>query len=134
VKRWVRWAAWLYPAEWRARYGAEFDVFLDDTPLRWRDLADVLRGAAIMQMTSWITYWKMALLAGVLGTVIAGGIAFTIPNQYVCTAVLTLENRSGAAAAPLVDVLQKTLLRTLGRDRLVALLQDRQLDLYQKER
>jgi len=35
----------LYPRAWRARYGEEFDVLLDDSPKGWRTKADAVRGA-----------------------------------------------------------------------------------------
>lgn len=134
MKRWIRWAAWLYPAEWRTRYGAEFDVFLNDAPLRWHDLADVIRGAAIMQMTSWMTYWKMALLAGIAGALLAGGIAFAIPDQYVCTSTLAIEKTSATAPPRLAGEFQKIATGLLNRQNLIALIQDPELDLYKKER
>jgi len=134
MKRWIRWAGWLYPAEWRMRYGAEFDVFLNDAPLRWRDLGDVIRGAALMQMTSWMTYWKMALLAGFAGAIIAGGIAFAIPNRYVCTATLALADNSGTSRLQMAGSLQKIFFAILNRDNMIALILDPQLDLYKKER
>jgi hypothetical protein len=116
------------------RYGAEFDVLLDDAPLRWLDLADVVRGAAIMQMTSWMTYWKMAALAGIAGAILAGGVAFAIPDRYVCTAALAIENRSGAASLNLPGAVRETVMGILSRDNLFALLHDSQLDLYKEER
>jgi hypothetical protein len=134
MKRWIRRAACLYPAEWRLRYGAELDALLDDAPLRWRDLADVIRGAAIMQMTSWMTYWKMAALAGIAGAILAGGVAFAIPDRYVCTAALAIENRSGAASVSLPGAVQKAVMGILSRGNLFALLHDPQLDLYKEER
>jgi len=132
MKRWIRLAAWLYPAEWRARYGAEFEVFLGDAPLRWRDLADVMRGAAIMQMTSWMTYWKMALLAGLAGAILAGGIAFTIPNQYVSTAALMIE-RPDSTRDQVQRALMEAELKLLGHDSLIEMIRDPRLDLYKKE-
>jgi hypothetical protein len=38
----IRWAARLYPATWRNRYAAEFDVLLDDISPSFGDLCDVL--------------------------------------------------------------------------------------------
>jgi hypothetical protein len=38
----IRWAARLYPATWRHRYGAEFDALLDDISPSLGDLCDVL--------------------------------------------------------------------------------------------
>jgi hypothetical protein len=132
MKRWIRWAAWLYPAEWRTRYGAEFDVFLNDAPLRWRDFGDVIRGAAIMQMTSWMTYWKVALLAGVAGAILAGMIAFSIHDQWVCTAALAIE-KPGATQGQVQRALMDANLKILGRDGLIALIRDPELGLYKKE-
>ena len=132
MKRWIRAAARLYPAEWRTRYGAEFDLLLDDAPLRWNDLADVIRGATIMRMTNWMTYWKIALLAGTAGAVIAVGIAFSIPDRWVCTSALILEE-PGAPNRQVLNKLQEADLKILGRDNLIRLLQDRQLGLYPKE-
>ncbi len=133
MKRWIRWAAWLYPAEWRMRYGPEFDVFLNDAPLRWHDLADVIRGAAIMQMTSWMTYWKMALLAGVAGAILAGGIAFAIQDRYVCTSVLAVE-KAGGTLRQSQKALYTAAQKILSLDQLIELLQDPKLGLYEKER
>jgi hypothetical protein len=134
MKRWIRRAAWLYPAEWRARYGAEFETLLDDAPLQWRDLADVMRGAAIMQMTGWMSYSKMAILAGMAGAILAGGIAFSVPNQYVCTAALALRAKPGTLEGSAFDALAEANLAILGRDNLIALIKDPGLGLYPKER
>jgi hypothetical protein len=35
----------LYPRDWRARYGEEFDVLLDVSPKGWRTKVDAVRGA-----------------------------------------------------------------------------------------
>jgi hypothetical protein len=131
MKRWIRLAARLYPAEWRMRYIAEFDILLDDASLRWSDLGDVIRGAAVMQMTSWMTYWKMAALSGLAGAILAGGIAFAIHDQYVCTAAMLLTGPSEYQSA---QSLQEAALKILGRDNLIRLIQNPQLDLYRKER
>jgi hypothetical protein len=131
MKRWIRLAAWLYPVEWRMRYGAEFDVLLDDASLRWSDLGDVIRGAAVMQMTSWMTYWKMAMLSGLAGAILAGGIAFAIQDQWVCTAAMLL---TGPSQSQTARTLQEANLEILGRDNLIRLIQNPKLDLYPKER
>jgi hypothetical protein len=131
MKRWIRLAAWLYPVEWRKRYIAEFDVLLEDASLRWSDLGDVIRGAAVMQMTSWMTYWKMAMLSGLAGAILAGGIAFAIPDQYVCTAAMLLRGPSQEQAA---QSLQAAALKILSRDNLIAMIQNPRLDLYPNER
>jgi hypothetical protein len=71
MRRWIGWAAYLYPPAWRARYGAEFDALLDDANVRWRDLADVLRGALIMQMTHWKSYAKVVVAAGIACAIVS---------------------------------------------------------------
>jgi uncharacterized protein involved in exopolysaccharide biosynthesis len=40
----------LYPADWRRRYGVEFQYLLDDTQAGWRDLWDVLRAGFKMRL------------------------------------------------------------------------------------
>jgi hypothetical protein len=132
LKRSMRSAAWLYPAPWRARYGDEFEALLDDAPLRWPDLADVIRGAAIMQMTNW-SYWKAALTAGFAGLILAGGWSFTIPDRYVCTAALLLQKGPDSTGQQAIEALQMAKLRILGRDNLVALVRNPRLNLYPNE-
>jgi hypothetical protein len=41
MKRLARWLARLYPRQWRARYGQEFDALLEDVNLTWRDVFGV---------------------------------------------------------------------------------------------
>ncbi len=55
----MRWAARLYPAAWRARYGHELDILLEDAGASWTDLLDIVRGALTMQMSS-LNFWKIA--------------------------------------------------------------------------
>lgn len=45
MKRIAHWFARLYPRQWRARYGREFDALLEDTNLRWRDVFGVALAA-----------------------------------------------------------------------------------------
>jgi hypothetical protein len=93
MKRWVRWAARLYPAQWGARYGAELDALMDDAGLRWRDGADVLKGALLMRMTTWTSYWKGAMWMGLAGAIVALAIAYSIPDRFVCEGTLQLASK-----------------------------------------
>lgn len=46
MKRWLaKRLARSYPRVWRARYGEEYDALLDETELRWRDVADIAAGS-----------------------------------------------------------------------------------------
>lgn len=40
----------VYPRQWRARYGREFDALLEAAGIRWRDLFDVLIAALRMRL------------------------------------------------------------------------------------
>jgi hypothetical protein len=48
----IRWAARLYPARWRNRYGAEFDALLDDISPSFGDLCNVLWEVLRVRATS----------------------------------------------------------------------------------
>jgi hypothetical protein len=141
MRRWIGWAAQLYPASWRARYGAEFDALLDDANVRWRDLADVLRGALTMQMTSWKSYGKMAAAAAGACAILALAGSYLMPNQYVSRAVLRISPQSPAAGSTPAEVhsgqrqrLAQMAVQVLGRQELVNLILEPPLDLYKEER
>jgi hypothetical protein len=52
MKRLARLLARLYPRQWRARYGQEFDALLEDVNLTWRDVLGVALSALEMRMKS----------------------------------------------------------------------------------
>jgi len=141
MRRWIGWAAYLYPAAWRARYGAEFDALLDDANVRWRDLADVLRGALIMQMTSWKSYGKIAVAAAVGCAILALAGSFLIPNRYESRAVMRISPpppashpTPGVGDDDLVWRLGQMQAQILGRRALMDLIMIPTLDLYKEER
>ncbi len=139
MRRWIGWAAHLYPASWRARYGAEFDALLDDANVRWRDLADVLRGAFIMQMTSWKSYGKIAVAAGIACAILALVGSFLIPERYESRAVMRISSQSPPADSTsgdedLVWRLEQMQTQVLGRRALMDLIRFPLLDLYKEER
>jgi uncharacterized protein involved in exopolysaccharide biosynthesis len=41
----------LYPAQWRVRYGVEFQYLLDDAHAGWPDFFDILKGGLKMRLT-----------------------------------------------------------------------------------
>jgi len=69
----MRWAARLYPATWRNRYGAEFEALLDDISPSLGDvfdvIGDVLRVRAtasdaclvLAPVSSCVQHWVMSL-------------------------------------------------------------------------
>ena len=85
----MRWAARLYPAAWRARYGDELEVLLEDAGARWTDLLDILRGALLMQMNG-LGFWKIAAGFTLAGALLAGAWSLTVPDRYVSRAVLRI--------------------------------------------
>lgn len=52
LKRLARLVARLYPRQWRARYGPEFDALLEDANLTLLDVFGVVRSALEMRMES----------------------------------------------------------------------------------
>jgi hypothetical protein len=60
TKRLIVFAAKLYPASWRVRYGEEFEALLDDG----RVALNVLAGALLMQIRSWQKFAAIAFAAG----------------------------------------------------------------------
>ncbi len=72
MKKLAKLAARLYPKKWRARYGAELDALLQDSPARWMNLVDILKGAAIMQVKCrWSVRFAaaLAIVCGLIGLV-----------------------------------------------------------------
>ena len=52
MKRLLRFALQLYPAEWRKRYGAELDALLGDMNVGARDLPDVIKAGVLLRLRS----------------------------------------------------------------------------------
>jgi len=109
--------------------------------VRWRDLADVLRGAFIMQTTSWKSYTKAAVAAGIACAILALAGSFLIPNRYESRAVMRISPQSppsdstpGAGDEDLRQRLRQMEMNILGRRALVSLIQEPELDLYREER
>jgi uncharacterized protein involved in exopolysaccharide biosynthesis len=85
----VRWAARLYPAAWRARYGVEMEALLEDVGPGGGDLWDIVRGALFMQMTS-LSFWKILAGCTLAGVLAAGVWSAVLPKRYVSTAVIRI--------------------------------------------
>jgi hypothetical protein len=78
VRRLIRLAFRLYPSRWKQRYGDEFHALLEDLNPRWWDALDVLKGAAAMQITRWITLGVVFAGAGAL----AGAVFFYFAHHH----------------------------------------------------
>ena len=139
MKRWIHWASLIYPPEWRLRYGGEFDALLDDARLQWSDVADVFRGAVKMRMSLTMSYQKTALLTGIAGALIAGWIAYSMHNDWICNASMVLDSPAVEGSllqrnSELQKQFQQLQSGILSRDNLIALIENPRLDLYPKER
>ncbi len=131
----MRWAARLYPAAWRARYGDELDVLMEDAAPRWTDLIDLLRGALMMQLTS-LNFWKIAVGFTLAGTLAAGVWSLTLQDRYVSTAVLRMADPAAGSGLEVRPRLQTRMMalqqRAFSRSSLGTIIQ--QQNLYAKER
>ena len=87
MRRLMRFAAGLYPAAWRARYGEEFEALLEDIGPGWRDVWNVLGGALKMQMTKW-GFWKLVPALGFAGAIVMAVAAFTMQPKYESSGVM----------------------------------------------
>jgi LPS O-antigen subunit length determinant protein (WzzB/FepE family) len=128
MKPLIRWAASLYPAPWRERYGAEFTALLDDVHPGWRDFLNILHGAFLMQL-KFSTGGKIVAAVALAGLAVAGWFAVRTPDRYVSTAVVQYAADSPEAAMESLRNLQQEVFSRSSLTRLI--MQD---DLYRDER
>ena len=105
----VRILARLYPASWRARYGAEFDALLEEVTPSTRQALEVFLGAMNMQITTW-NFGKIVTGRAVVGLGLASIGAFLRPAQYDSSTPMAIE-ASPEAAQSVLDKLPDTLTR-----------------------
>lgn len=91
----VRYAVFLYPAVWRARYAAEMEALLEDAGSNAGDVWDIVRGALSMQMTT-VGFWKILTGCALAGVLAAGIWSATMPDRYISTAVMRIRPVSPA--------------------------------------
>jgi len=115
---------WLYPKAWRNRYQDEFDALLDEVPPTWHALFDVFGGALKMQMKAW-SPWKVVAAFAAAGLLCAIAFSVTVPDQYVSTAIITIENGGVEGVSPIVQ-------RMESRSALTQMINEQ--DLYAHER
>jgi hypothetical protein len=129
MKRYLRWAARLYPRAWRERYEAEFDALLDDVRPSWRDAGDILLGAAKVHLTKGDSFLRFAAFMGAAGLLLGAAASLTAPKRYVSTGVVRVESEQGAE-----DRFQQVLTEVLSRSSLAEVIQRPPLDLYREDR
>jgi len=130
----VRWAVMLYPAAWRARYGGELEVLMEDAGVRGGDVWDLVRGAMFMQMTS-LNFGRIVMAFTLAGVLAAGIWAVAQPRQYVSTAVMRISSPAALGTAENMakqQRLQRLQQEVLSRKSLAAIIQAQ--NLFQKER
>src|ERR1022692_1771111 len=111
MKTLVRWAARLYPAAWRARYGDEMDALLEDVGPGSGDLWDIVRGALCMQMTN-LSFWKIMAGCTLGGGLAAGGWSVALPERYVSRAVMRIDAAPREAQIQMMRLQQVALSRS----------------------
>jgi len=78
----LKFAANLYSAWWRARYGPEFAALLEDAPPRWTDVLDLFKGALKMQ----IIRPTIIATCAVAGVLLVFAASVTMTTRYASTA------------------------------------------------
>jgi uncharacterized protein involved in exopolysaccharide biosynthesis len=135
MRQLIRWAARLYPAAWRERYGEELDALVEDIQPQWEDLFNVLLGALRMQMTTW-NYLKIVAAVTLAGALLAGVFAFLTQERYVSTAVMrfTPAGQADSGRQKALDRLVELQQRVLSRKSLAEIITQPALDLYPEDR
>ncbi len=142
MKRWIAFAAALYPRKWRDEYGEEFVALLDDLEPRWRVFVNVLGGAIRMQITTGTNWLKLAAATAGFGAIVAAGASFAVAPQYVSSAVISVTPQPDPVRpASQQEIRKRAAERVAGmeaeilsRTSLSQIVQDPSLDLYKKER
>ena len=127
----IRWAAGLYPARWRERYGAEFAALLDEMRPRWRDFFDILRGAILMQLKLPGSGKTVAWLAAA-GLIVAAVVAFRTDDRWVSTAVIEIQPQNAGDHRAVLNKLNEAQQEILSRHSLGQIIVAE--DIYKKER
>jgi hypothetical protein len=88
MRRWIAFAAVLYPRSWRAEFGREFRVVLNDVKPSWRVFANVLRGALEMRMIGRTNWMKLVGLTAMAGAIVGVGLSYRLAPLYVSSAAI----------------------------------------------
>jgi hypothetical protein len=136
VKGIARFLIRLYPANWRARYGEEFEALLEDSSPGWPATLDLLKGAIKMQL-SVPAFPKLALMLSITGLLIGLLVSAVLTPIYVSSAEMQI---ALAGSAPprgnrdLTEYLLELEQEVLSRTSLSNIIQDPRLEIYREER
>jgi hypothetical protein len=123
----------LYPANWRERYGEEFQALVDESAPSFSAVLDLMKGAIKMHL-SVPAFPKLALLLSVTGLLAGWGISFLVTPSYISQATLQFERKPGSAQADLRSDIGQMQQQILSRTSLSTIINDPRLDLYGSER
>lgn len=92
----LHWVTRIYPRAWRDRYGREFEAMLEDLPQQgqnWKTVWDISKGAITMRATQRpVKLVKVTAIFAVAGLIVAGGIAFAIPDSFVSMSLVRADS------------------------------------------
>jgi hypothetical protein len=128
MKKIIQFAVKLYPARWRARYGAEFDALLEDMNAGFGDLLNLMKGALLMQI-KWSNIPLMAAACGLLGIFLAAQVFRATPKRYASSVKIHIVSYRSPGLPPEVPVLASHVLSEAALTRLIE-----QNELYPSER
>lgn len=128
MKRAVRALVWLYPSNWRKRYGREFEALLEDATPSLSDALDIAWGALKMRITRSVFAKIMAAGLGA-GVIVATLVFVTAPKHYRSEAFFTITYPDQFTANFFEALQSKTV---FSKDSLTSLIQEH--DLYSSER
>lgn len=116
----------LYPPQWRRRYQQEMEALLDDTELRRSDYFDIVIGASVMWMESFVRRpaWQSVALLTFIGLITGAVASQTMRRVYISTATL-----QGSGSPELTESLLKD---AVSRKRLTTVINE--LNLYGEDR
>lgn len=133
MKRIAQFLIRLYPANWRERYGDEFEALIEDSPPALSGVLDLVKGAIEMRLTV-PSFPKLALLLSLAGLLAGLGVSFLVAPRYISEAALLLEPATGSPQTDLRPSAARLQQAVLTRTSLAGIILDSRLDLYPEDR
>jgi hypothetical protein len=103
MNRLARLAIRLYPASWRARYGAELEALVQDSGSGWCAVLDLMKGALTMRVVeAFSTARSLPLMVacGLLGAVLGSFVFLLAPPQLVSSTSIAIQGSETSQAVP----------------------------------